>query len=142
MKLTNLLSQIGPSNVNFDADSIDKAQIIESIINNNLKSYNLNLDIVSKKTNTTFYFGQYKSDINAYTIFKLNNEWYTCSTDEKFNHLVEGPYSNAEIIYIWSLDNNLNDLFEKYDFLRNHVNPYANIQRFNSFKEFSEYSKK
>lgn len=124
-----------------DSDSKEKGLEIKCTINKTLKEKKTSLKELEQKSGDKLEFGQYKFVPNSRGVFKLWNNWFFYSIDERGNKNIKGPFTYEGIIYVLVLKMGVADLFEKYTF--NSKEKIIFLQNnFNSFKELKDFFNK
>lgn len=76
--------------------------------------------------------------INCFGIFKLEDKWFTYTTDERQNEWFGGPYTDYGVIYAFAMKAGISDWFEDYKFntkekeifIHNHFNSLINLKKY------------
>ena len=124
-----------------DSDSKEKGLEIKCTIDKILKGKKTSLKELEQKSGDKLEFGQYKFVPNSRGVFKLWNNWFFYSIDERGNKNIKGPFTYEGIIYVLVLKMGVADLFEKYTF--NSKEKIIFLQNnFNSFKELKDFFNK
>ena len=121
-----------------DFDSKEKGLEIKCTINKTLKEKKTSLKELEQKSRNKLEFGQYKFVPNSTGVFKLWNNWFLYSIDERGNKNIKGPFTYEGIIYVWALKIGVADSFEKYTFNSKEKNIFLQ-NNFNSFKELKDF---
>lgn len=121
-----------------DSDSKEKGLEIKCIIDKKLKEKKTSLKKLERKSGDKLEFGQYKFVPNSTGVFKLWNNWFFYSIDERENKNIKGPFTYEGIIYVWALKMGVADLFKKYTFDSKEKNIFLQ-NNFNSFKELKDF---
>lgn len=124
-----------------DSDSKEKGLEIKCLIDKTLKEKKTRLKELEQKSGDKLEFGQYKFVPNSTGVFKLWNNWFFYSIDERGNKTIKGPFTYRGIIYVWALKMGLADLFEKYTFDSKEENIFLH-NNFSSFKELKKFFNK
>lgn len=99
-----------------DSDSKEKGLEIKYIIDKTLKKKKTSLKELERISGDKLEFGQYKFMPNSTGVFKLWNNWFFYSIDERGTKNIKGPFTYEGIIYVWALKMGVAELFKKYTF--------------------------
>ena len=123
---------------NQDSDSKEKGLAIKNLIDKRLKEHGTNLKQLSKDSGDEYIFGEYKMTINCLGIFKLKDEWFTYTADERQNEWFGGPYTDCRVIYAFAMKAGISNWFEDYKFNTKEKEIFIN-DHFNSLIDLKKY---
>ena len=81
-----------------------------------LAKYGTSLETLERDSNETFVFGEYKAIGNCLGIFKLRDDWFIYSEDERGNNWFSGPFSYNGAIFAFALKAGIAEWFSDYKF--------------------------
>ena len=97
-----------------DQDSKETSFKIKHVVEKRLAKYGTSLERIERDCHDTFVFGEYKAIGNCLGIFKLQDDWFIYSEDERGNNWFSGPFSYNGAIFAFTLKAGIAEWFNDY----------------------------
>ena len=117
-----------------DPDSKEKSLKIKHVVEKRLARHSTSLEILERNSHETFVFGKYKAIGNCLGIFKLQDDWFIYSEDERGNNWFSGPFSYNGVIFAFALKVDIAEWFNDYKFNAKEEDIFVN-NHFNSLHD-------
>lgn len=99
-----------------DQDSKEKSLKMKHVVEKRLAKHSTSLERLERNSKDTFIFGEYKAIGNCLGIFKLQDDWFIYSEDERENNWFSGPFSYNGAIFAFVLKAGIAEWFSDYKF--------------------------